>query len=198
MNLAQFVGYRKLGGWLRFFQVITIIGLISSAISLFITLISAQTAIFRGTSTPVYLIYSVLVGILSIIFSSIQLRLISKRDNRLSKIFLTLSSISFVISIVGLFIPKVDDVKLERYIKSLESQFSATGIDPSILQASMTASTSTSSFLIFITLLYSAAWIVVWFIYFKKSERVRIYMLSEQQWNQEYFTKQQYQGLYSN
>lgn len=195
--LEKFVSYKKLGGWLRVFQVLTIISLVIGAFSLISTLVGGQTSMQTGMMTSSYWLYSLLVGVVSIVICIVELRLLGKRDNKLAQVFLILSIISLALSFIGLLIPQTDPVKFAVYMKGVESQLAAAGLDPSMMQASMAAGNAMAPAILIITYAFNIAWMVAWFVYFKKSERVRVYMLDNQAWNEEYIVlRQQWEQQY--
>lgn len=182
MSLQQFIAYRKTGGWLRVFQVLTIISLVVSSLSLILVLLGSQLTIQIGSLTPAYLIYTVITEIIVVGLEVLQLVMLAKRNKNLSHAHLITSLLGFVTTGVALLIPSFDLERLTNYA-------TANGLDPAATVASVSASKN-FGITIFSTII-SIALLVAWTIYFHRSERYRVYNLNTAEYNQEYAQRRQ-------
>ena len=175
MTLQQFVSYRTMGGWLRAFYVINIVSIVISAISLISLLLTGSNSIRIGAITRESFLLSFVSGILSTAITVAMVVFLGKRDKKSITFFVAGSIVGILTTTISMFIQSTDPARLAAYYQSL-------GMD-----ASMVATTSTATSLaVVFQIIFSIAWAIGWFIYFQKSNRVRVYFSNDHEFNQEY------------
>ncbi|MDL2325284.1 DUF2569 domain-containing protein [Ruminococcaceae bacterium OttesenSCG-928-A16] len=182
MTIQQFVSYRKMGGWLRVFQVLAILSVVFSGLGIISILFTSQLSIQMGLLTPSYLVFTIITGIIGMVLSLAQLVLLAKRNTKLPLVYLISGIVGLIISAITPFIPMMDIAKVTNYAKSYN-------INPDLLTSSMQVGATPS---IIFGMFTSVALLVAWMVYFKRSQRYRVYFLSTQQYNQEYIAHRQY------
>lgn len=184
MDLQSFVKYRNMGGWLRLFQVLSIISVVVSGLSVISLLATSHMTVMMGAITQAYLLYTIVIAAVGLVFTVITLVMLGKRNKTFVAVFAVNQLLGLVFSVVSMFIPMMDTVRLANYARSY-------GLDPDALLSLYSTSNATTMFSVILGLVYSVAWLVAWLVYFKKSNRTRVYLLTNQQFNEEYIARRQ-------
>ncbi|MDL2220804.1 DUF2569 domain-containing protein [Eubacteriales bacterium OttesenSCG-928-N14] len=148
--------YRKLGGWMLFLVVMDVISLISTISSIGeLGQVNSQLLRVLGNRAMTFVIISWVGSLLPLLAIPLQWFLLYKHDKRYTKVFIIFRVIYTVALVAIVFIGS--------------SLIGGSG-------ASEFVSSYTS------TMLGSIAGVVLWFLYFRSSERVKVYFMSEEEY----------------
>lgn len=190
--LQKLVEYRKLGGWLRVLQILIIYNIVVSVNGIAYSTVFLATNTFGSTIIKLpmgYYVYSIGMGIFNIAVYIAMLVLLKKRDKRMPQIFVA----ALVINTVALVIVMIVSLTKSDFIIEFFRQIMSASVSFYSQYESVEVLRFIEVFLVVylqvvyaISTIISVAWIIFVSMYFKKSQRVRIYFMDEQSWNEEY------------
>lgn len=169
MSLQDFVNYRQMGGWLKFFYILNIISIILSAFSLVALVVGGQLSIQMGLVTPANMVYSFVSGAVSLGLSIVLVVLLGKRNPKAVLFFIIVSVAGLLITAGALLFPPTE-------------------------AAAALAATANPAVQLFTTIFNwagSIGWFVAWLLYFRRSNRVKVYFMNNEAYNAEYLQRRQ-------
>lgn len=175
LELNNLIKWRKIGGFLKFFQILTLILTFLTFFSIPSLITTATYNIRIGIITPSYFIYSLLFLVIICVFRITYLVLLAKRNPILPLIFLITRIFAIAFQFVGFFIPRINFEKLITNTQALnitqDELYSLVMLDQ-------------SRFFLWLWVILSFLFLALIYIYFQKSKRYRIYTLPQEEYLQ--------------
>ena len=142
------VSYRKLGGWLMLFNVLTIASVSLMLLSLINSILSWKLIMSMGLVNPKDMIITLFLNTIVSIFYILSLVCLFKRKRNFKVFFIISSLILIILNSISIII----DIQVIGSIINIISN------------------------------LFSVVYFLVWLIYFNKSDRVKVYLMDEQEY----------------